>query len=106
MPKVLASPTPVLPDVGISQSSLMAAALLAGFVVWLAMNGKLATYWSLLTGGSGATANATSSTTTGSTATGSTATGSGSTATTPSSGSGYLIPPMPSIGFPGVKGLF
>lgn len=39
-----------------NQSSLMAGALAAGFVFYLAMQGKLAAYWSILIGGSGAPA--------------------------------------------------
>jgi hypothetical protein len=31
----------------------MVAALLAGFVLWLAMKGRLGNYWTLLTGGGG-----------------------------------------------------
>lgn len=54
-----------------NQSSLMAGALLAGFVVYLAMNGKLAAYWSILIGG-------------GSGSAASSATGSGSAATSSS----------------------
>jgi hypothetical protein len=35
----------------VSQSSVIAAALIGGFLLWLALNGKLAAYWSILTGG-------------------------------------------------------
>ena len=41
-----------------SQSGLMLAALIGGFVVWLMMNQKLGAYWSILIGG-GSTAAAT-----------------------------------------------
>lgn len=34
-----------------SQSSWLAAALIGGFVLWLALNGKLPTYWDFLKGG-------------------------------------------------------
>lgn len=51
MVTVARSPTPVLPSVSMSQSGLMVAALIGGFVVWLALSGKLATYWSILIGG-------------------------------------------------------
>lgn len=60
---VLKSGSVLLPDVGMSQSSLMVGALIAGFVVWVMMNGKLATYWSILLGG-GASATATATTAT------------------------------------------
>ena len=56
MARIAAAPAAVLPDVSMSQSSLLASALLGGFIIWLAMNGKLATYWALLTGGSAQTA--------------------------------------------------
>jgi hypothetical protein len=42
-----------------SQSGLLGAALIAGFFIYLAMQGKLGAYWSLMTGG-GATGGATS----------------------------------------------
>jgi hypothetical protein len=54
----LKSGSVLLPSVGMSQSTVMLGALLAGFVVWLAMNGKLQAYWSLLLGG-GATSSST-----------------------------------------------
>ena len=47
----LSSGSAVLPTVSMSQSTLMVGALFAGFLVWLAMNGKLQAYWSLLLGG-------------------------------------------------------
>ena len=90
MVKVLSSPSPVLPSASMSQSGLMVAALLGGFVVFLAMQGKLAAYWSiLLGGGSASTAPATTSTaqtpSTPSTSTPSTSTApSASTSTAPS----------------------
>jgi hypothetical protein len=52
MPTVVKSPTVLLPSVGMSQSGLMVAALIGGFVVFIAMQGKLASYWSILLGGS------------------------------------------------------
>lgn len=44
-----------------SQSAILTGALLAAFVVWLAMNGRLSAYWAILTG-SAAGAGGTSST--------------------------------------------
>ena len=38
------------------QSELLAAALAGGFLLYLAAKGRLATYWSLMTGGTGAAA--------------------------------------------------
>src|ERR1700733_2632458 len=55
MVRVLTSPSPVLPSVGMSQSGLMVAALLAGFVVYLMLSQKLGSYWSILMGGASAT---------------------------------------------------
>jgi hypothetical protein len=44
----------------ISQSTVLVGVLLAGFVVWLLMNKKLAAYWAILTGATaGSTANPT-----------------------------------------------
>jgi hypothetical protein len=60
----LTSGSALLPDVGMSQSSLMLGALLAGFVVWLGMQGKLAAYWSILIGGGSSTAAPAATTTT------------------------------------------
>lgn len=54
----------LLPDVGMSQSSLMIASLLGGFLVYLAMNGKLAAYWSILIGGGSSSASTGATTTT------------------------------------------
>lgn len=76
MVKVLSSPSPVLPSASLSQSGLMVAALLGGFVVFLAMQGKLATYWSILLGGGGGS----TSTTTGSSPVASTTTPGATTA--------------------------
>jgi hypothetical protein len=39
---------------GLSQSEWIAVAILAGFLIYLAIKGKLANYWSLLTGGAAA----------------------------------------------------
>ena len=36
---------------GMSQSEWIGGAIIAGFLIFLAMKGKLATYWRLLTGG-------------------------------------------------------
>lgn len=48
---------------GLSQSEWIAVAILAGFLIFLAIKGKLANYWSLLTGGAatGAASSAASS---------------------------------------------
>jgi hypothetical protein len=59
MATVLRSPSVLLPSVGMSQSGLMAAALFGGFFLWLMMQGKLGTYWSILLGGGSAAAPAT-----------------------------------------------
>lgn len=64
MVKVLTAPSPILPSASMSQSGLMVAALIGGFVVFIAMQGKLAAYWSILLGG-GASATAPVATTTG-----------------------------------------
>jgi hypothetical protein len=40
--------------VQLSQSEWIAVAILAGFLIFLAIKGKLANYWSLLTGGAAA----------------------------------------------------
>lgn len=63
-----------------SQSGMIGAALIAGFVLWLAANGKLQTYWNLLLGQQG-----------------------GSSGSTPAAGGPMLIPSAPSIGFPGLS---
>ncbi len=39
-----------------SQSEWLGAILIAGFIVWLAMNQRLAVYWSILLGGGGTVA--------------------------------------------------
>jgi hypothetical protein len=51
---------------GLSQSEWIAVAILAGFLIFLAIKGKLANYWSLLTGGaaSGTSSAASTATTT------------------------------------------
>lgn len=64
----------------ISQSGFVMGALIAGFVLWLALNQRLGTYWNILIGGAGSSA-------------GGAAGGSGTT---------WIIPPMPSLGFPGM----
>lgn len=38
-----------------SQSEVIGAVLIAGFILWLAINKKLSVYWSLLLGGGGTT---------------------------------------------------
>jgi hypothetical protein len=78
MVKVLSSPSPVLPSASMSQSGLMVAALLGGFVVFLAMQGKLQNYWSILLGGG-----ASSTATTGTTTAPATTTAPGATTTSP-----------------------
>jgi hypothetical protein len=47
----------------LSQSEWIAVAILAGFLIFLAIKGKLANYWSLLTGGAAAGSSSTASTT-------------------------------------------
>jgi hypothetical protein len=47
------APAAVLPDIGMSQSSILVGALLAAFILYLAINKRLGVYWSLLTGGTG-----------------------------------------------------
>lgn len=81
----------------LSQSTILVGALLAAFIVYLAMNGRLNAYWALLTG-SAAGATATSSTgsaTTGSIA-GSTGLSSGltgsTTGVTPGTSGGLAAP--------------
>jgi hypothetical protein len=74
MVAVARAPIAVAPNVSMSQSGLMVAALLGGFVVFIAMQGKLANYWSiLLGGGSTATSGATTTPAAPSTGSGSTA---------------------------------
>jgi hypothetical protein len=46
--------------VQLSQSEWIAVAILAGFLIYLAIKGKLANYWSLLTGGAAAGTSASS----------------------------------------------
>lgn len=79
-----------------SQSGMIVAALVAGFVVYLAINGRLNTYWSLLTGG-GATTASTSGTGLPPGAAATVAAGGTVTGTTAvqSSSPNYLIPPIP-----------
>jgi hypothetical protein len=85
MVAVARAPIAVAPNVSMSQSGLMVAALLGGFVVFLAMQGKLQNYWSiLLGGGSTSTSSAASPTTAtpGATTTAPAATTPSTTATT------------------------
>lgn len=72
MVQVARAPLAVLPNVGMSQSSVMLAALLAGFVVYLAVKQRLGVYWSIMIGG-GAAASSTTPAATSSTAPSSTA---------------------------------
>ena len=69
--RTLSSGSVLLPNVGMSQSGLMLAALIGGFVVWLMMNQRLSAYWSILIGG-----------------------GSSATATPTTGGSTTIIPPL------------
>jgi len=66
-----------------SQSGLMVAALIGGFVVFVAMQGKLANYWSILLGG-GASATAGTQSPPGAPATGGAGSAPSAPATTPS----------------------
>jgi hypothetical protein len=66
MVTIARAPIAVAPNVSLSQSGLMVAALLGGFVVFLALQGKLGNYWSILLGGG---ASATTGATTGGAAT-------------------------------------
>jgi hypothetical protein len=92
--KVLASPSPILPSASMSQSGIMVAALLGGFVVFLAMQGKLGNYWSILLGG-GSTAAAPASTNPAATPT------TPTTPTTPSSGGSTAAPTASPFSFLG-----
>ena len=51
------------------QSELLAGALAGGFILYLAMNNRLATYWALLTGGAPPSSTASTSTPPATTAT-------------------------------------
>jgi hypothetical protein len=53
----------------LSQSEWIAVAILAGFLIFLAIKGKLANYWSLLTGGAAAGTSSTASSSTASSST-------------------------------------
>ena len=59
MPTIARAPVAILPNASLSQSGLIAAALIGGFVVYLMMGQKLATYWSILIGGGSSAAPAT-----------------------------------------------
>jgi hypothetical protein len=75
MVTIARAPIAVLPNVGMSQSTVLVGALIGGFAVWLALNQKLGAYWSILIGGgSSATTATTPATTTGATTTGAAAT--------------------------------
>jgi hypothetical protein len=99
MVTVARAPVAGLPNATMSQSGLMVAALLGGFVVYLAMAGKLAAYWSILMGG-GATSTAAPAATT--TTPGATTTTPGATTTSPSATTtnpfGLPSSIMPSLG--------
>lgn len=69
MPTIARAPIAVLPNAGMSQSSLMVAALIGGFIVYLGFAGKLQAYWSLLIGGGSGSAAAAPATSSGSGAT-------------------------------------
>ena len=67
-----------------SQSEWIAAAILAGFLIYLAIKGKLATYWSFMTGGgTAAPASSTSSAASTASTVGSTVAGLAGTAAGP-----------------------
>jgi hypothetical protein len=84
MVAVARAPIAVAPNVSMSQSGLMVAALVGGFVVFLAMQGKLGNYWSiLLGGGASATTGAATSPTATTAAPSATTTTPSTTATTP-----------------------
>lgn len=59
MPTIARAPVAILPNVGMSQSGLMIASLLAGFVVYLAIKQRLGVYWSILIGGGAAASSTT-----------------------------------------------
>lgn len=94
MVTVARAPIAVAPNVSMSQSGLMVAALLGGFVVFLALQGKLANYWSILLGGGASATSSTSSGTTTpavpSTGSGSTSSGSTGSTTTPANPFSFL----------------
>jgi hypothetical protein len=77
----LKSGSVLAPTISMSQSTVMVGALFAGFLVWLAMNGKLQAYWALLLGGGSSTASTASTPATTSSSGGSTSTSGGSTST-------------------------
>ena len=96
MVTVARAPIAVAPNIGMSQSGLMVAALVGGFIVFVAMQGKLANYWSILLGGGASSAGSatTPSTTTPSTTTPSTTTPSTTSPTLPAIGNPFA----PSLG--------
>jgi hypothetical protein len=96
MVAVARAPIAIAPNASMSQSGIMVAALLGGFVVFLAMQGKLANYWSILLGG-GASA------TTGAATTASPTTTPGATTTAPA-GSTTLLPSNAALGLPSSYG--
>lgn len=110
MPTVAKSPAPmILPNVSMSQSSVIGAALIGGFILYLMLQGKLGAYWSLLMGGSNAASAApptTTGTTQGPATPGAYVDPSTGQSTTLNPNPGYLIAPNPSIGFPGLTNPF
>jgi hypothetical protein len=82
MVTVARAPVAGLPNATMSQSGLMVAALLGGFVVYLAMTGKLAAYWSILMGGGATSTAAPAATTTSPTTTSPTTTSPTTSSTT------------------------
>ena len=99
MATVARAPVAALPDVSMSQSGLMVAALIGGFIVYLAMQGKLGTYWTLMTGGGGSSAASTASPA-------ATTTSPSATTTSPASTTATTANPfgLPSSAFPMLGG--
>ena len=97
----------------LSQSSLMGAALIAGFILYLGMSGKLGAYWSILTGGTAKGGTAASATAPSGTTTTPPASATNPPAVTPSTpGSivggilgGIVNSPVPGTTTPGTPGI-
>ena len=88
--KVVArAPLAILPNVGMSQSALMVGALVAGFILYLAIKQRLGAYWSILIGG-GASATATTTTAPATTTAAPATTTTPNVATLPTSLGSYL----------------
>lgn len=101
MATIARAPIAVLPNATMSQSGIMVGALLAGFVVYLAMTGKLAAYWGILMGGgASATATPTTGATSPTTSTSPATSGSTSTSSTATTTSPFGLPSsaFPSLG--------